>query len=196
MGKRLAAIDAFIEGMGSWRDEFVLLRDLCHEAGLEEALKWGQPCYTADGKNVVALQAFKASCALGFFQGVLMNDPAGLMHQPTENSQSARRVSFLSAADIEGQHGPLVELLKEGARVAKSGEKVQFKKTKAFALPAELEAAFAVDAAFKAAFGALTPGRQRGYILHFSGAKQSATRAARIAKHRDRILIGKGLQDR
>ncbi len=89
-----------------------------------------------------------------------------------------------------------MELLKEGARVAKSGEKVQFKETDAFELPAELEAAFETDPAFKAAFGALTPGRQRGYILHFSGAKQSATRAARIAKHRDRILFGKGLQDR
>ena len=196
MGKRLAEIDAFIKGMDSWREEFALLRDLCHEAGLEEALKWGQPCYTAGGKNVVALQALKGSCALGFFQGVLMNDPARLMHQPTENSQSARRVSFQSMADIEDQHDPLVELLVEGARVAMSGEKVQFKETEAFALPAELEAAFAADPAFKAAFGALTPGRQRGYILHFSGAKQSATRAARIAKHHDRILIGKGLQDR
>ena len=196
MGNRLADIDAFIEGMDSWRDEFALLRDLCHEAGLEEALKWGQPCYTAGGKNVVALQAFKGSCALGFFQGVLMNDPAGLMHQPTENSQSARRVSFQSMADIEGQRSSLVALLREGARVARSGEKVNFKPTEAFEMPEELEAALKADAAFGAAFHALTPGRQRGYILHFSGAKHSATRTARIGKHRDRILLGKGLQDR
>ena len=189
-------VDAFIGKMDRWREEFILLRALCLEAGLEEGLKWRQPCYMADGKNVVVLQGFKEDCALGFFQGVLMQDPAGLMFQPTQNSQSARRVSFRSAADIQGQHGPLVELLKEGARVAKSGEKVQFKETDAFELPAELEAAFAADAAFKAAFGALTPGRQRGYILHFSGAKQSATREARIRKHRERILLGKGLQDR
>lgn len=196
MGVRLAEVDAFIAGMDRWQQEFILLRELCHEAGLEEAVKWRQPCYTAAGKNVVVLQGFKEDCALGFFQGVLMRDPDGLMFQPTENSQSARRVSFTSVDEIEDQHEALVTLLREGARVARSGQQVQFKPTEAFDMPEELEWVLGSDPAFKAAFLALTPGRQRGYILHFSGAKQSATRSSRIEKHRERILLGKGLQDR
>ena len=196
MGERLAEVDAFIAGMDRWQQEFILMRDLCHDAGLEEAVKWRQPCYTVDGKNVVILQGFKEECALGFFQGVLMQDPEGLMFQPTENSQSARRVSFTCIEDIARQRSSLVVLLREGARVARSGEKVNFKPTAAFEMPEELEAALKADAAFGTAFQALTPGRQRGYILHFSGAKQSVTRTARIEKHRDRILLGKGLQDR
>ena len=189
-------VDAFIGKMDRWREEFILLRALCLEAGLEEGLKWHQPCYMADGKNVVVLQGFKEDCALGFFQGVLMKDPAGLMFQPTENSQSARRVSFHSVGEIEARHDALVALLREGARVARSGEKVSFKETAEFDMPDELRAAFEEDGTFEAAFSSLTPGRQRGYVLHFAGAKQSATRTARIEKHRDRILLGKGLQDR
>jgi len=196
MGTRRAEVDAFIAGMKQWQQEFMLMRDLCHEAGLEETVKWRQPCYTAEGKNVVVLQGFKKDCALGFFQGVLMEDPEGLLFQPTKNSQSARRVSFTSIQDISDRRASLVALLKEGARVARSGEQVQFKPTEAFDMPDELEAALHADAVFRNAFQGLTPGRQRGYILHFSGAKLSATRAARIEKHRGRILLGKGLQDR
>ena len=196
MGTRQAEVDAFIAGMKQWQQEFMLMRDLCHEAGLEETVKWRQPCYTAEGKNVVVLQGFKKDCALGFFQGVLMEDPEGLLFQPTKNSQSARRVSFTSIQDISDRRASLVALLKEGARVARSGEQVQFKPTEAFDMPDELEAALHADAVFRNAFQGLTPGRQRGYILHFSGAKLSATRAARIEKHRGRILLGKGLQDR
>lgn len=189
-------VDAYFEGDLSWPEEMRALRRLCHKAGLDEAWKWRQACYTSSKRNVAVLQQFKDHCALGFFQGVLMNDPEGLLVQPTANSQSARKVVFRSVREIEDQELQLEALLREGARVADSGEKVKFKTTDAFDRPAELDQALAADLGLAAAFDALTPGRQRGYILHFAGAKKSSTRADRIARHRERILAGKGLQDR
>lgn len=189
-------VDAFFDKDFPWKAELQVLRALCREAGLEEALKWKQPCYCVDGRNVVVLQAFKHCCALGFFKGVLYRDPGKVLEVPTENSQSARRMSFVNVADIQKRREDIVAMLAEGKRVETAGERVEFKETGAFEMPAELEEALARDTAFAEAFRALTPGRQRGYILHFSGAKQSTTRASRIERHWARILAGKGLQDR
>ncbi|WP_229262526.1 YdeI/OmpD-associated family protein [Duganella radicis] len=188
-------VDAFLERAKSWRAEFEALRAIIAESELEEDFKWGQPCYTLDGHNVVLMHGFKEYCALLFFKGALMKDPKNLLIQQTENVQAARQIRFKELADITRQEKVLKSYIKDAIALEKSGVKVELKKTAEFSFPEELEYAMDETPALRTAFEELTPGRQRAYLLHFSSAKQAKTRVARIEKCTQRILDGKGLDD-
>ncbi|MFN3210436.1 MAG: YdeI/OmpD-associated family protein [Roseovarius sp.] len=172
------------------------LRAVLLDYPFEEELKWRQPCYTYQGENVVILHEMKDYCGLGFLRGALIDDPEGVLVAPGKNSQAARQMRFRSVAEIDAQETVLRAIIESAIEVHKSGAKVDFKAKRELVYPDELSEKMAQDADFKAAFEALTPGRQRGYVLHFSDAKQSKTRAARIERHRDRILQGLGMHDR
>jgi uncharacterized protein YdeI (YjbR/CyaY-like superfamily) len=178
-----------------WRAEYAALRELCLASGLNEELKWGQACYELNGGNVVLIHGFKDYCALLFMKGALLKDPEGILIQQTKNVQSARQIRFASLADIHAQGVTLAAYINEAIAVEKSGAKVKMKSAAQFEVPAEFQARLDDDARLAEAFFALTPGRRKGYLLHFAGAKQSATRAARVAKHAPRILKGLGLDD-
>lgn len=188
-------VDAFLERAKNWRDEFEALRAIIAESELEEDFKWGQPCYTLDGHNVVLMHGFKEYCALLFFKGALMKDPKNLLIQQTENVQAARQIRFKELADITRQEKVLKSYIKDAIALEKSGVKVELKKTAEFSFPEELEYAMDETPALRTAFEELTPGRQRAYLLHFSSAKQAKTRVSRIEKCTQRILDGKGLDD-
>lgn len=177
-----------------WRAEAVKLREVLLDCGLDEELKWRKPCYTFEGKNIAIIQRMNDFLALMFFKGALLKDPKGVLKKQGENSQSARRLEFTSAAQITKLEKALKAYVREAIQVEKAGVKVERKTALTF--PAELERKLARDRKFKAAFQALTPGRQRGYNLYFSAPKQSKTREARIEKCAARILEGKGLHDR
>jgi uncharacterized protein YdeI (YjbR/CyaY-like superfamily) len=189
-------VDTILDKAKNWKEELKLLRQYLLYSELTEEIKWYQPCYTYDGSNVVILSGFKEYCALSFFKGVLMNDPDNALIQPTENMQAGRHLRFTSIEEIEDQKDLIKKYLKEAIEVEKKGLKVEFKKTSEFDMPEELEEKLAEDPEFKEAFEALTPGRQRGYILHFSGAKQSKTRIARIERCVPKIFEGKGHNER
>lgn len=178
-----------------WSAEFTALRQLCLAAGLNEELKWGQACYDLDGSNVVVIHGFKDYCALLFMKGALLKDPEGILIQQTKNVQSARQIRFASLAEIKEQRAAVGGYILDAIAVAKSGVKVKMKSVAQFDTPKELQERLDDDPRLAEAFHALTPGRQKGYLLYFSGAKQSATRAARIEKHAPRILKGLGLHD-
>ena len=161
------AVDAYFEGAERWRDELAKLRTILHDTPLTEELKWLQPCYTFEGKNVILIHALKNACALAFLKGALLEDAHGLLTKPGANTQSGRWMKFSSVEEIAD-----------------------------YEIPAELQTKLDTTPAFKAAFDALTPGRQRGYLLHFCAPKQSKTRAARIEKCTPQILRGKGFHDR
>lgn len=181
--------------VNDWRDELVQLREIILDSGLTEELKWKQPCYTFENSNVVLMAAFREYCAVSFFKGVLLKDAEGILDSPGENSQAVRLIRFTSGQEIEEKAAVLKAFIQEAVEVEKAGLKVEFKK-EAEPIPDELEEAFEIDPDFEAAFHALTPGRQRGYILHFSQPKHSRTRTTRIEKYRQQILDGKGMQDR
>ena len=176
-----------------WRDEAKALRAILLDCGLTEELKWRQPCYTHDGRNIAILQRMKPFLALAFFRGALMDDPAGLLQSPGENSRHGKRMTFTDVDQVHAHDANIRAYVAEAIRVADAGLKVE--KLTTLDLPDELHAAFVDDPALKQAFFALTPGRQRGYALHFAGAKQSQTRANRIAKYRDKIMDGLGFHD-
>ncbi|HEY6927338.1 MAG TPA: YdeI/OmpD-associated family protein [Steroidobacteraceae bacterium] len=178
-----------------WGAELAALRQLCLESGLNEELKWGQACYDLNGHNVVLIHGFKDYCALLLLKGALMKDPKGILIQQTKNVQASRQIRFASLAEIKKQSATIRTYLKEAIAVEKSGAKVVMKSVAEFDMPAEFQARLDDDPAVAEAFFALTPGRQKGYLLHFAGAKQSATRAARVEKHVPRILKGLGLDD-
>lgn len=178
-----------------WSAEFAALRQLCLAAGLNEELKWGQACYDLNGGNVVLIHGFKDYCALLFMKGVLLKDPKGILIQQTRNVQSGRQIRFASLADIKKQKATVAAYIKEAIAVEKSGAKVKMKNAAQYDVPEEFQKRLDEDAALAEAFRALTPGRQKGYLLYFSQAKQSKTRAARIEKHEPRILEGFGLDD-
>lgn len=178
-----------------WSAEFAALRQLCLRSGLNEGLKWGQACYDLDGRNVVLIHGFKDYCALLFVKGALLKDPKGILIQQTRNVQAARQIRFTSLADINRQKAAVNAYLSEAIAVEKSGAKVEMKSVPQFDVPEEFLMALGDDPKLAEAFRALTPGRQKGYLLHFAGAKQSATRAARVKKHSPRILKGLGLDD-
>jgi len=178
-----------------WSAEFAALRQLCLASGLNEELKWGQACYDLDGRNVVLIHGFKDYCALLFMKGALLKDPKGILIQQTKNVQAARQIRFASLADINKQKGAVKAYLREAIAVEKSGAKVEMKSAAQFDVPEEFLKPLDDDPKLAEAFHALTPGRQKGYLLHFAGAKQSATRAARVEKHVPRILKGLGLDD-
>ena len=162
---------------------------------LSEELKWGKPCYTFQGSNVVIILPLKESCALLFAKGALLKDPAGILIRPTENTQAARQLRFADARQIAEREAVLKTYVQEAIEVQKAGLEVTYKKVSEFKFPEELQSKLDESLALKKAFNALTPGRQRGYLLYFSGAKQSKTREARVEKCRPQILSGKGLND-
>jgi uncharacterized protein YdeI (YjbR/CyaY-like superfamily) len=178
-----------------WSAEFAALRQLCLALGLNEELKWGQACYELDGRNVVLIHGFKDYCALLFMKGALLKDPKVILIQQTKNVQAARQIRFASLADINKQKAAVKAYLREAIAVEKSGVKVEMKSAAQFDVPEEFLKPLDDDPKLAEAFHALTPGRQKGYLLHFAGAKQSATRAARVEKHVPRILKGLGLDD-
>ena len=188
-------VDAYFSRRDSWQEEFTRLRRILLDTGLSEDLKWGEPCYTLDGANIVLIHGFKDYCALLFFKGALMKDPKGLLIQQTENVQSGRQIRFTGLAQIEALRDDLKAYVLEAVAVEKSGARVDRKTTDQFPMPEELAARLDADFALKAAFHALTPGRQRGYLLHFSSAKQARTREARIDACTPKILAGRGLND-
>ena len=178
-----------------WSAEFAALRQLCLASGLNEKLKWGQACYDLDDGNVVLIHGFKDYCALLFMKGALLEDPKGILIQQTKNVQAARQIRFACLADINKQKAAVRAYLREAIAVEKSGVKVQRKSAAQFDVPEEFLKRLNDDPNLAEAFHGLTPGRQKGYLLHFAGAKLSATRAARVEKHVPRILKGHGLDD-
>ncbi len=164
----------------------------CH---LAEELKWGAPCYTFDGRNIILIHVFKEYCAVLFFKGALLKDPHHVLVQQTEQVQSARQVRFTNAGEVIAMEAILKAYIFEAVEVEEAGLKVEFKKTTEYNIPEEFQNHLSKDSALKAAFEALTPGRQRGYLLYFSAPKQSKTRESRIEKSRQLILEGKGLND-
>ncbi len=179
----------------TWRDSLLLLRDIVLSVGLEEHVKWGFPCYTVGNKNVVMLGAFKEYCNIAFFKGALLEDKSGLLLKAGENSQSAMQIRFTQIHQIAKAESAIRDYLRQAIEVEKSGAKVAFPQKNELVFPQELLEAFAGDPDLEKAFYALTPGRQRGYILFFTGAKQSATRVSRIEKVTPDILNGKGMHD-
>ena len=188
-------VDRYFNKAGKWQDEQVKLRGIVLGSGLTEELKWGHPCYTLNGKNVVLIHGFKDYCALLFHKGVLLKDVAGILVQQTENVQAGRQIRFTSLKEVLKLERTLKAYLHEAIEVEKAGLKVPMKKTAEFAMPEEFAELLKKMPALKKAFHALTPGRQRAYLLFFSSAKQAKTREARIEKNVERILEGFGLDD-
>jgi len=188
-------VDWYFAKNKKWQEEIETLRTLVLDSKLNEELKWGCPCYTHEESNIVLIHVFKDYCALLFFKGVLLKDPHGVLIQQTENVQAARQMRFTSLQEIVKRKSIIKAYIKEAIEVDKSGAKVPMKKTKEFTMPEEFQNKLEEMPALKTAFKALTPGRQRGYLLYFSSAKQSATRQARVEKYVPHILNGKGLED-
>ena len=178
-----------------WSAEFAALRQLCLASGLNEALKWGQACYDLNGSNVVLIHGFKDYCALLFMKGALLKDPKRLLVQQTKNVQAARQLRFSSLADINQRQAAVKACIRDAIAVEKSGAKVEMKGVAQFDVPEEFQKRLQDDPELAAAFHALTPGRQKGYLLHCAAAKQSSTRTARVEKQAPRILQGLGLDD-
>lgn len=191
----ISSVDFFFNKESQWKKEYAQLRSIILGCGLTEELKWGKPCYTFNGNNVVLIHGFKEYCALLFHKGVLLKDTHDLLVQQTENVQAARQVRFTSLKEIVKLKAVLKTYVYEAIEVERAGLKVKMKKTSAFPMPVEFKEALK-DRELKAAFEALTPGRQRGYLLYFSAAKQSKTRVARIEKSIPDIFEGKGYNER
>lgn len=188
-------VDGYLRKAKKWQTEIKKLRMILLDCPLTEELKWGKPCYTFENSNVVVIVPFKESCALLFAKGALLKDAKDILIQPTENTQAARQIRFTNVRQIAEMAPVLKAYVREAIAAEKAGLEVKYKKTSDFKIPEELQNRFNEDLAFKKAFKALTPGRQRGYLLFFSGAKQSKTRESRVEKCMQRILNGKGLND-
>lgn len=188
-------VEVFLQKTKKWKEEMTLLRAIVQECKLEEDFKWMHPCYTHNGANIVLIHAFKEYCALLFFKGVLLKDKKKVLIQQTENVQDRRQMRFTNLAEINKHKATIKDYIKEAMDIEKAGLKVEFKKTEEFHMPEEFEKKLSKNKALKTAFESLTPGRQRGYLLFFAGAKQSQTREARIEKCIPNILKGKGLND-
>lgn len=189
-------VDWFFNKAKTWRDEYDSMRTIALDCGLTEELKWGCPCYTSEGRNIVLIHGFKEYCAFLFFKGALLKDPSGILVQQTQNVQAARQVRFTHAGEITKLKATLKAYIREAVKVEKAGLKVDLKKTNEFTIPEEFQHKLDKDRALRTAFYRLTPGRQRGYILFFSAPKQSKTREARIEKSTKDILNGIGLNDK
>ena len=188
-------VNFYFDKAKTWQEELRKLRTIALASGLSEELKWGVPCYTLNNANVVLIHAFNGYCAYLFHKGALLKDASGILIQQTRNVQAARQILLTSVAEINGMEPVLNSYIAEAIAVEKAGLKVNFKPTSEFARPEEFHNKLAENPDLSAAFDALTPGRQRGYLLYFSAAKQAKTRAARIEKSAQLILAGKGLED-
>ena len=188
-------VDDFLSKESKWQAEFTMLRNILLDSPLKEDLKWGVPCYTLNGKNVVLIHGFKEYCALLLIKGSLLKDPDGILITQTENVQAGRQIRFTGTGEIERLENSIRTYISEAIRLEESGAAVSFRKNTDFVIPEELADRFASQPELKEAFEALTPGRQRAYILFFSEPKQAKTREARIEKSSPRILEGKGLND-
>ncbi len=188
-------VDVFLSKTDKWQKEFVTLRKIVLDSGLTEELKWGQPCYTFEGSNIVLLHGFKDYCAILFIKGALLKDSKRVLIQQTKNVQAARQIRFTSAKEITEMEPVVSAYIREAIRVEKAGLKVNHKETAEFDVAEEFQRKLDKSPSLKKAFGALTPGRQRAYLLHFSSPKQSKTRESRVEKCVPQILKGKGLND-
>ena len=187
--------DKYFLDAPQWQEELMQLRKIVLSSQLTEMIKWGVPCYVFQESNVVLLGSFKAFCSISFFKGSLMNDANGILAKPGENSQAVRMIKFTHSDQIRELEPIIKAYILEAIEIEKTGAKPILDKSAELAFPAELLQILDQDAAFKAAFKALTPGRQRGYNLFFTAAKQPATRITRIEKYRQQILDGKGIND-
>ena len=189
-------VDEYAACLERWREEFAALRTILSDTELTEAFKWHKPCYTHAGKNIVIFQPFNDLCALMFFKGALLNDPKALLREQGEHSRSSLRLEFRSVADVRSMKSALRDLVADAIRVQQAGLRVKEPAPPTHRdYPDELAALMEADPAFRDAFQRLTPGRQRGYLLYFNGAKQPATRVARIERVQDRIMEGFGMYD-
>jgi uncharacterized protein YdeI (YjbR/CyaY-like superfamily) len=188
-------VDWFFSKAKQWKEEFEKLRTIILDCGLTEELRWGKPCYTFEKSNIVLIHGFKEYCALLFFKGALLKDARGILIQQTENVQAARQIRFTNVREIVEKKAILKAYIHEAIEVEKAGLEVSYKKTSEFKIPEEFQNRLDEVPALKTAFDALTPGRQRGYVLYFAAAKQSKTREARVEKCMRQILKGKGLND-
>ena len=188
-------VDSILSKAERWQEEFEKLRAIVLDCGLTEELKWGVPCYSFQGKNIVLMHGFKDYCAILFFKGVLLKDPKGILIQQTRNVQAARQVRFTSVREVVEKESALRAYVREAIEVEKAGLQVKFKETSDFKIPAEFQTKLDEIPSLKTAFYALTAGRQRGYIFYFSQPKQSKTRETRVQKFVKQILSGKGLDD-
>ncbi len=188
-------VDFYFRKADQWQAEFEKLRTIILDCDLTEELKWGHPCYTLEGNNIVLMHGFKEYCALLFMKGALMQDPNGILVQQTENVQSARQIRFTALPEIVELETALKAYVADAVRVEKAGLKVEFKQPEDFPFPEEFIDKLEEVPGLQDAFEALTPGRQRGYLLYFSKAKQSKTRVSRIEKYVPHILDGKGIND-
>lgn len=188
-------VNAFIDRLKQWQEEFKILREIINETELTEDYKWMHPCYTLDDKNVVIIQDFKHYCALLFEKGAIMEDPYQSLIQQTKNVQAARQLRFESLDEVNQRRDEIKWYVEEAIRIEKSGEKVPMKKTEDYDMPEELQAKLDAMPELKEAFSNLTPGRQRQYMYHIGQAKRAATRENRVEKYIDYILDGKGMND-
>ena len=188
-------VDFYFSKTKTWQKELEQLRKIVLDCGLAEELKWGCPCYTFQKTNIVLIHVFKEYCALLFFKGALLNDSSGILIQQTKNVQAARQIRFTNVQEIVKMKTILKAYIYEAIEVEKSGLKVKLKKTTEYSIPEEFQKKLDKVPALKTAFKALTPGRQRAYILYFSAPKQSKTRESRVEKSMQPILKGKGLND-
>jgi uncharacterized protein YdeI (YjbR/CyaY-like superfamily) len=188
-------VDFYFNKAKKWQEEFEKLRMIILDCGLTEELKWGCPCYTFEKRNIVLIHGFKEYCALLFFKGALLNDAKGILIQQTKNVQAARQIRFTNVREIVKLKPVLKDYIHEAIEVERAGLKVPFKKAKEFDIPEEFQNELNKNPALRKAFNALTPGRQRAYLLYFSQPKQSKTRESRVEKYTPQILNGKGLND-
>lgn len=188
-------VDFYFDKANEWQEELRKLRVIALECGLDEELKWGVPCYTFQKNNIVLIHTFKEYCALLFFKGALFHDATGNLVQQTKNVQAARQIRFTNVKEIVEMESVVKSYIYEAIEVEKAGLKVELKKTSEFTIPEEFQKKLDENRDLKAAFESLTPGRQRGYLLYFSQAKQSKTRESRIEKYIPEIFNGKGIND-
>ncbi|MDW3860848.1 YdeI/OmpD-associated family protein [Staphylococcus saprophyticus] len=188
-------VNAFIDRLKQWQEEFKILREIINETELTEDYKWMHPCYTLDDKNVVIIQDFKHYCALLFEKGAIMEDPYQSLIQQTKNVQAARQLRFESLDEVNQRRDEIKWYVEEAIRIEKLGKKVPMKKTEDYDMPEELQAKLDAMPELKEAFNNLTPGRQRQYMYHIGQAKRAATRENRVEKYIDYILDGKGMND-
>ncbi|MEQ8518645.1 MAG: DUF1801 domain-containing protein [Cytophagales bacterium] len=188
-------VDEYLAAQGKWQKELTLLREIILQSGLEEDYKWMHPCYTLKGKNIALIHEFKDYCAILFHKGALLDDKEGLLVQQSENVQSARQIRFHDTKTIYKQEKLIKAYLYEAIEIEGKGIKIEYKDSSRYEKPEELLDVFKKNEAFKEQFEALTPGRQKGYLLYFLGAKQSKTKMDRIEKHIPRIMLGKGIRD-